>query len=90
MRPLLDIRFGTEQYPEKVAGRLRTVNIGTRIAAAFHAFFAAVTFAYFTRFWWLGLIHLSRDLSWASPKTRQHRLSPPCPDVQREGTVAIR
>ena len=33
MRPLLDIRFGTEQYPEKVARRLRTVNIGTRIAA---------------------------------------------------------
>lgn len=37
MRLLLDIRFGTERYPEKVARRLRTVNIGTRLATAFHA-----------------------------------------------------
>jgi adenylate cyclase len=57
MRLLLDIRFGTERYPEKAARRLRTVNIGTRIAAAFHAFFAAVSFAYFTRFWWAGPVH---------------------------------
>ena len=38
MRLLSDIRFGTERYPEKVARRLRTVNIGTRLATAFHAF----------------------------------------------------
>jgi hypothetical protein len=36
-RLLPDIRFGTERYPEKVARRLRTVNIGTRIAAACYA-----------------------------------------------------
>ena len=42
MRLLSDIRFGTERYPEKVARRLRTVKFGSRIAAAVHAFFAAV------------------------------------------------
>ncbi len=57
MRLLLDIRFGTERYPEKVARRLRTVNFGSRIAAAGHAFFAAVSFAYFTQFWWMVLAH---------------------------------
>ena len=34
MRLLWDIRFGTERYPEKVARRLRTHNMGTWLAAA--------------------------------------------------------
>ena len=55
LRLLSDIRFGTERYPEKVARRLRTVNFGTRIAAAFHGFFAVVSLFYFAQFWWLML-----------------------------------
>ena len=58
MRLLSDIRFGTERYPEKVARRLRTVNFGTRIAAAGSALFFALSLAYFVRFWWLALTHL--------------------------------
>ena len=48
MRLLSDIRFGTERYPEKVARRLRTVNFGTRIAAAGSALFLALSLAQFT------------------------------------------
>jgi adenylate cyclase len=81
MRLLLDIRFGTERYPEKVARRLRTVNIGTRIAAAGHAFFAAVFFAYFTRFWWLALANTVAMLLFAGVPLL-HRLGP------RAGAVA--
>src|SRR5476651_665438 len=65
MRLLLDIRYGTERYPEKVARRLRTVNIGSRIAAASHAFFAALSFANFTQFWWAGLAHSALMLLFA-------------------------
>jgi adenylate cyclase len=57
MRLLSDIRFGTERYPENVARRLRTVNIGTRIAAASHAFYATLGLAFFTQFWWLAIAH---------------------------------
>jgi hypothetical protein len=42
MRLLPDIRYGTERYPEKVARRLRTHNIGTWIAAASCACFAGL------------------------------------------------
>ena len=55
VRLLPNIRFGTEGYPEKVARRLRTLNIGTWIAAATHAFYAVVLFLDFTRFWWLAI-----------------------------------
>ena len=47
MRVLTDIRFGTERYPEKVSRRLRTINFGSRIAAAFHAFFPVVMLVLF-------------------------------------------
>ena len=33
VRLLPNIRFGTERYPEKVARRLRALNIATRIAS---------------------------------------------------------
>jgi adenylate cyclase len=36
MRLLPNIRLGAERYPEKVARRLRTLNIGTWIAGATH------------------------------------------------------
>jgi len=44
MRLLPNIPLGTERYPEKVARRLRTLNIGTWIAAATHGFYAVVLF----------------------------------------------
>ncbi len=43
MRLLPNIRYGTERYPEKVARRLRAVNIATWTAASVLAFFAVVT-----------------------------------------------
>jgi adenylate cyclase len=55
MRLLPNIRFGTERYPEKVARRLRGLNIATWIASATHAFYAVVLFLDFTRFWWLAI-----------------------------------
>ena len=58
-----------------MARRLRTVNIGTRIAAAFHAFFAAVSIAYFTRFWWLVIAHTVAMLLFAGVPLL-HRLGP--------------
>jgi adenylate cyclase len=75
MRLLTNIRFGTECYPEKVARRLRTVNFGTRIAAAGHAFLAAVAFAYFTRFWWLAVALTLAMLGFAGVPLL-HRLGP--------------
>jgi adenylate cyclase len=75
MRLLSDIRFGTERYPEKVARRLRTVNIGTRLATAFHAFFAALSFVYFTQFWLFALAHMVAMLLFAGVPLL-HRLGP--------------
>ena len=65
LRLLSDIRFGTERYPEKVARRLRTVNFGTRIAAAFHGFFVVVSLFYVAQFWWLLLAHIVAMLFFA-------------------------
>ena len=45
MRFLPDIRYGTENYPEKVARRLRALNLITWITAAVAIFFALVDFA---------------------------------------------
>ena len=45
MRFLPDIRYGTENYPEKVARRLRALNLITWISAAVAIFFALVDFA---------------------------------------------
>ena len=42
MRGLPSTRFGTERYPEKVARRLRAVNIAAWLSAAVTAFFAVV------------------------------------------------
>jgi adenylate cyclase len=75
MRLLLDMRFGTERYPDKVARRLRTVNFGTRIAAAGSAFFAVVSIAYFTQLWWLALAHTVMMVFFAGVPLL-HRLGP--------------
>jgi len=40
MRFIPNIRYGTEQYPDKIARRLRAVNIAALIAASSVAFFA--------------------------------------------------
>src|ERR1700752_3767934 len=65
IRLLFDLRYGTEGSPDKIARRLRTVNIGTRFAAASHAFFAVVTLVDVTRFWWLVLWHIVAILLFA-------------------------
>ena len=75
MRLLLDIRYGTEGYPDKIARRLRTVNIGTRFAAAGHAFFAVATLVDVTRLWWLVLWHIVAMLLFAGVPLL-HRLGP--------------
>jgi adenylate cyclase len=75
MRLLSDVRFGTERYPDKLARRLRTVNFGTRIAAAGHALFFVVTLAYFARLWWLVLVHTVMMLLFAGVPLL-HRLGP--------------
>ncbi len=64
--PLLpNIRFGTERYPEKVARRLRTLNIATWIASATHAFYAVVLVPDLKRFWWLALANTVAMLLYA-------------------------
>ena len=55
MRLLPNIRFGTERYPEKVARRLRSLNIAAWIASATHAFYAIVLLLDFTQFWLLAI-----------------------------------
>ena len=62
MRLFWDIRYGTEGYPDKIARRLRTINIGTRIAAAFHASLAVLSLAYFMQFWRLAIAHTAAVL----------------------------
>jgi adenylate cyclase len=52
LRPIPNISFGTERYPEPVARRLRTLNIGTWVAASTHAVYAVVLLLDFTRSWW--------------------------------------
>ena len=75
MRLLPNIRFGTERYPEKVARRLRTPNIGTWIAAATHGFYAVVLFFDFARFWWLALANTVAMVLYAGAPLL-HRLGP--------------
>ena len=74
MRLLPNIRFGTERYPEKVARRLRTLNIGTWIAAASSVFFAALSFVDLTRLW-LVPVHAVGTLFFAGVPLL-HRLNP--------------
>src|SRR5262245_61351150 len=62
MRLLPNIRFGTEHYPEKVARRLRTLNIGTWIAAAVHGYIVVLFF----QFWWLALANAVLMLLYAA------------------------
>jgi adenylate cyclase len=75
MRLLPNIRFGTERYPEKVARRLRGLNIATWVASATHAFYAVVLFLDFTRFWWLAAANTVATLLLAGVPLL-HRLGP--------------
>jgi adenylate cyclase len=59
------IRFGTDHYPEKVARRLRGVNLATWIASATHAFYAVVLVFDFAQFWWLALANTGAMLLYA-------------------------
>ena len=75
MRLLPNIRFGTERYPEKVARRLRVVNIAAWIAAATHALYAAVLLVDLGRFWWLIIANMVAALLYASAPLL-HRIGP--------------
>ena len=66
MRLLSGIRFGTERYPEKVARRLRSVNIATWIAAATHASYALMLFLFDSMpLWRLGVANVVLALLYA-------------------------
>lgn len=65
MRLLPSIRFGTERYPDKVARRLRTLNIATWSAAATHASYAGVLSFDLARYWWLVAANLAGMLLYA-------------------------
>jgi adenylate cyclase len=52
LRLLPNIRYGTEGYPEKVARRLRAVNIAAWLAALVPGYFAAVRFLNPERWEW--------------------------------------
>jgi adenylate cyclase len=80
MRLLPNIRFGSERYPEKVARRLRTLNIGTWIAAATCGLNAVVLIFDFTRLWWLALANTVAMLLYAGAPSL-HRLGPLAPPL---------
>jgi adenylate cyclase len=65
MRLLPDIRYGTDGYPDRVARRLRSLNIATWIASATHAFYAVILLFDVTRFWWLALANAVAMLLYA-------------------------
>jgi len=75
MRLLPNIRFGTERYPEKVARRLRSLNLAAWIASATHAFYAVVLLFDVTRFWWLSLGNAIATLLYAGAPLL-HRFGP--------------
>jgi adenylate cyclase len=71
LRFLPDIRYGTENYPEKVARRLRALNIVTWSSAAVAAFgFATVVVLEFLDpkpgLWKAGAVHALAASIWAS------------------------
>ena len=69
MRPIPNIRFGTECYPEEVARRLRAVNIATWIATATHAGYAVVSFLDFAH-WQLAVENAVATLLYAGVPVR--------------------
>jgi adenylate cyclase len=79
MRLRPNIRFGTERYPDKVARRLRTLNIATLSAAATHASYAGVLLFDPARYWWLIAWNLGAALLYAGIPLlhRAHRFAAP-------------
>jgi len=73
--PLLPgIRFGTERYPEKVARRLRALNIATWITSATHAGYALILM-FTSTLRWLALANVVAMLLHAAVPLL-HRVSP--------------
>ncbi len=79
MRLLPNIRFGTERYPDKVARRLRTLNIAVWAAAATHAAYAAMLSFEAARYWWLIVLNVGSALLYSGIPLlhRVHRIAAP-------------
>ena len=79
MRLLPNIRFGTERYPDKVARRLRTLNIAVWAAAATHVAYAGMLSFDPARYWWLILLNLASALLYTGIPLlhRAHRFAAP-------------
>jgi adenylate cyclase len=79
MRLLPNIRFGTERYPDKVARRLRTLNIAIMSAAATHVSYAGVLLFDPARYWWLVIWNLGAAVLYAGIPLlhRAHRFAAP-------------
>lgn len=75
MRLLPDIRYGTEGYPDKIARRLRSLNMTTWSAAATHAFYAIASLFDAAELWWLALANAVATLLYAGVPLL-HRLGP--------------
>jgi len=75
VRLLPNIHFGTERYPDKVARRLRALNLATWLAVAAHGFYAVVLLADLARFWWLAIANIVAMLLYAGIPLL-HRRSP--------------
>jgi adenylate cyclase len=74
VRLLPSIRFGTERYPEKVARRLRSLNIATWSISAANAFYALVV-VFDSRLRWFAVPNVVFALLFAGVPLL-HRLSP--------------
>src|SRR3954471_13104472 len=80
MRFLPDIRYGTEQYPERVARRLRTTTllawIGAAIYAAYSAAFSVAEFVDPTPGLWKASVAAGVSALVLAPIPMLHRFSP--------------
>jgi adenylate cyclase len=75
-RLLPNVRYGTERYPEKVARRLRAVNITAWLAAAIAGFFASLRLLSFSpELWMRGIVNALAALGFAMLPLL-HRISP--------------
>ena len=91
MRFLPDIRYGTENYPEKVARRLRAVNLAAWSAAAIAAFgFANYVVVEFLNpkpgLWKAGVVLVLAASIWASVPLL-HRFGTLCGALTLSSTV---
>ena len=66
MRLLPNIRYGTERYPEKVARRLRAVNIAAWIGAAVSSGYAVFVLALFPGLWKIAAVDVLAACAYAA------------------------